>query len=295
MSGPLFCTCVLTAILFFSWVYSHEGNLYNSITRAKFSEATGCKPKYEDVNGNDLSQCQSSDGSICLVETNFQITDNCGSECLNVYDNCSDTLIIWVGPILVSLVLFFFSFFASFIKSESATKDVSNFFKLWMFLMFVFWITISLNAASNLITNTLIILTLAAFVGSALFLASTFSREELKAEQKELWQTFAEKYESWLDVIRGLVLVTMLPVTLLYLTLSFINQSIRKLSLPCSKKIDPLNPEDNGLLTKRTTKKYNAMKSWDLVKVITYAIYWGIGYISLQVIGAQFIVLFLGW
>jgi len=207
-----------------------------------------------------------------------------------VNENC-DTFIIYIGPVLVGLVLFFFSFFASFLHSKSPTKDITNFIKLWMILMFIFWVTISLNFASNSLTETLIILTFAAFAGSVFLLVASYTKDELHEQEKELWHNFVERYASYLDILRGFSVVLLLPVGFIYLFLSFLNQSIRKLSCPFSKPIGT----HRGLLTKKTSAQLNAVKTWNTSKVITYAIYWGVGYMIYQVIAAQFLTLFLGW
>lgn len=240
----------------------------------------------------------STGNPVCFTVKDWQIEfpEGCNKDCLQVYDDCSDTFIIWIGPIVVGLVYFFFGLFASFMNSDSASKDISNFLKFWAILMLIFWVIVSLNGASNKITETLVLLTLTAFVGSALFFIASYSHEELKQEEKDLLHKFTKKYAKWMDVFKGFVLVTCLPVIVLYFIMSFLNQCIRKLKFPCSKKLEE---PYTGLLTKKTTKQWEIIKSWDTVKIIIYAIYWGIGYMVLQVIAAQFMVLILaglvGW
>jgi len=101
-----------------------------------------------------------------------------------------------------------------------------------------------------------------------------------------------ENYSSWLNVFRGLMVVTLLPVGVIYLILSFFNQSIRTYC-PCSF-FSGTNMHI-GLLTKRTSKQLDVVKSWNQVKVMSYAILWGFGYMMFQVIAVQFLALVLGW
>merc|ERR1712071_408476 len=139
---------------------------------------------------------------------------------------------------------------------------------------------------------TLIILTLAAFTGSALFMAASYSYEELVRQEEEIMNNIVENYSSWLNVFRGLMVVTLLPVGVIYLILSFFNQSIRTYC-PCSF-FSGTNMHI-GLLTKRTSKQLDVVKSWNQVKVMSYAILWGFGYMMFQVIAVQFLALVLGW
>lgn len=301
LTGPLLLTGLLSIGLFLYWVYSNPNNRYNDITQYFYAQESGCVPEFiHEDSGKDLSHCNlnaitnaTSSTAVCFTVADWTIhfSEGCSEECLQVFDNCSDTFIIWMGPIVVGLIYFFFALFASFIHSDSPAKDISNFLKVWTVLMLVFWVIVSLNGASNKITETLILLTLTAFVGSTLFFLANYTRDELKQEEKDLLHKFVEKYAKYMDIFKGFVLITTLPVIVLYSILSFINQTVRRFGFPCSKELEPPH---SGFFTKKTTKQYHVMKTWDIVKVITYAIYWGIGYMTVQVIAAQFMVLILG-
>ena len=264
----------------------------------------------------------------------------CDSDCpRHVYQDCLNAFILWAGPLLVSMVLFFLSFFCTFlhntknnnnteisrgaldpndadsqqqqqqpsseeneeqeqqqpkVENNSTTTDMLNFGKLWLFLLFVMWLTASLAGVAAGLTSALLAMTLASFVGSVILAAMTRSKVESKAQAKAFWKSLNEKYGQHLDVARGLFLVTCTPMILIYVVLSVVNQGIRKLGLPCSK---PIKTEEarQDFITKRTRRHINAFLSWDRTKVLTYAVYWGVAFMMLQVIVAQFTVLFLSW
>ena len=218
--------------------------------------------------------------SVCfdiLNNTLVYNTPSCNEECFQVYQNCVGTLMVWYGPMLLSVAIFVLSCFATFIQSDSAMKDLSNFAKLWVLLMIALWITVSLNGSSNMILDTAVTFSLAVFVGSSLVLAASQSKHEFLHEYQHMWTKLTDKYGGWFDVARGLLLFSTLPVVLLYVVLSFINQILRRLAcLPCSKKIDkhPIVQVDNhnnhhnhnqsvGWLTKKTQKQYNIIKQWN--------------------------------
>ncbi len=76
------------------------------------------------------------------------------------------------------------------------------------------------------------------------------------------------------------------------------NQCVRSTGIfPCSKPPSDENSElaSRDIFTTKTRKQINVMKTWDRAKVYTYAIYWGIAFMVLQVIVAKITVVFLSW
>jgi hypothetical protein len=66
------------------------------------------------------------------------------------------------------------------------------------------------------------------------------------------------------------------PIFVAYFLLSALNQVIQKIGInPCAQPSCAIEAPNSvaGVFTSRATKQLNQMKSWDQVKVITYAIY----------------------
>lgn len=145
-------------------------------------------------------------------------------------------------------------------------------------------------------TTSLATLTLASLVGSAIFMTASFSKEHQKNSTKAVIDRLREKYSSSLDYLRGAFAVTCLPFIVVYFFLSMANQFFRKASF--SPVAQPTKEEDSeyaSLLTVKGKKQMDRMMSWDRVRVITIAIYWGIFYMGMQVVVAQLTVVFLSW
>ena len=107
-----------------------------------------------------------------------------------------------------------------------------------------------------------------------------------------------EKYGDSLDVARGLFIVTCGPIVLLYCFLSAINQLVRRTHLnPCSQPDIAANSSETnpGIVTVRTKKHLTKMRNWNRSLVFTYAIYWGIAYVVMQIFVSQMTVVFLSW
>lgn len=210
-------TSCLPTISWIIWISYSEQNRWNTTTRIRNAFETGCEPNFgEDNEYNDLSYCRKgyddSDAVCFSIEENIFVYDEgCDKECLKVFDSCKNTLIVWIGPLFVGLGMFFMSFFASFIKSESPVQDMKNFLKLWIFLMTIFWITVSLNGLSNLTFQALTGFTFTMFIVSTLFLAGTFTPDGLRSQHERIWESLHEKYGKYFDIGRGLVVVTCLP------------------------------------------------------------------------------------
>ena len=180
----------------------------------------------------------------------------------------------------------------SVVAEGAREKDVLNFGALWIFILFALWVTTSLAGTAAGVTSALAALTLASFVASAMFIAVSFSKEERSQNAGAVLERLRTKYGKHLDIARGLFVVTCAPLVLVYLGFSVTNQMFRRCRIfPCSQP-----PGDEGdIFTVRTRKQVDSMKSWDRANVYTYAIYWGIAFMILQVLVANLTVVFLSW
>lgn len=176
--------------------------------------------------------------------------------------------------------------------------DMFNFGKLWIFVLFMLWASASLSGTAAGVTSSLISLTMANVVGSGIFLSAIFKKEEIDQNREAILAKMREKYGDNLDVARGLFVVTCSPIVAAYFLLSAINQLVRRVGInPCSQPTNARedSTESPGIVTVRAKKQITKMKSWDRVKVFTYAVYWGIAYMILQVLVANLTVVFLSW
>jgi hypothetical protein len=300
LSGPFLLTAFFVMISWVTWVFLDVENRWTDITRLHAAEESACVPNFED-----LDHCRATPDSddVCFTvdinEDKILYDEGCAESCTQVYDDCLNSFILWVGPMLVAATLFFLSFMCTFMRAESE-NGVATFGKIWLFLLFIMWVSASLAGAGRGVTPALAALTLAGFVGTTVFFAVSFSREDRKAKRKIVWSKVTADYGGWLDVFRGLVVLTCTPVILVYFAFSVVNQAVRKMRLPFSMPISD-SPGPNGIIesedfvTKKTRKHIDVFKSWDRVKVSTNAIYWGLAFMTLQVIVSQFTLLLLSW
>lgn len=159
------------------------------------------------------------------------------------------------------------------------------------------WASASLSGTVA-VGSSLATLTLASLVASAILLSASFSRDQVKYNREEILDRFRKKYGDNLDYVRGLFIVTMSPFVIMYMALSMINQLVRRVGVnPCSQPSTDSNEPNHtaSIFTIRTRKHIEKMKSWDRSRVLTIAVYWGIAYMTLQVICAQLTIVFLSW
>lgn len=318
LSGPLFFNALVIMAIWLYWTFVTASHEWTETTRIADAQISGCIPDL-----TTYSECHKEDSpgkgtttrglpiSFTRNDVCFQIdpknpkipewNDECPENCMKVYDNCSNMFIVWVGPFLVSLGLLFLSFFATFLKATGTIEqEALKFAKLWFFLLFAMWIASSLAGAGAGVSVTLAALTLSAFIASAILLASSFTHVERSERVKEVWNNLLEKYESHLNIAKGLLVVTTTPVFCVYLAVSFLVQFIRNINLPCSKDAKP-NTESlrdvvgEGYVSVEARRLIREIKSWDLVDVYTYAVYWGIGFMTFAVLASKFTTLFLSW
>jgi len=174
--------------------------------------------------------------------------------------------------------------------------EIFNFGKIWIFVLCILWASASLAGTAAGVTTSLATLTLASLVGSAIFMSASFSKDHRKNSTKAVIDRLREKYSSSLDYLRGAFVVTCLPFIGAYFFLSMINQYFRKSGInPIAQPSKENAGDSTSLLTVKAEKQLNRMKSWDRVRVITIAIYWGLFYMGMQVVVAQLTVVFLSW
>jgi len=306
LSGPFLFVSTIVFIAWAAWALSDNSHEWNAITELVDAIESGCKPNFEDrefcrlERENDVDACF----SVNITEASLTFPDGCPQICTDIYDDCLNTFILWVGPFLVSLGLCFLSFFSSFLRaSGSIETEALNFAKIWLFLLFAMWVSASLAGAGAGVSTTLAALTLSSFVGSSVFLAYSFSRIEHEERLEQLWHNFIEKYGVYMDLARGLLVATCTPVFACYLFASFLTQQLRNISTFC--RLHYGKPEDDsmslrsiggrGWVTVEARRVVKEINSWDRVSVYTYAIYWGIGFMSLIVFANKFTTLFLSW
>ena len=305
LSGPLFFNAIIILAIWLYWTLSTDSHEWTDLTRLADAQISGCEPDYEtfpecrDVNGgyeDNLCFYINPDDPQPPIFNEF-----CPSNCVRVFDKCANMFIVWSGPFLVSLGLFFLSFFATFLKATGTIEqEVLKFGKLWFFLLFVMWIAASLAGAGAGVSVTLAALTLSAFVASAILLASSYNHIERGERFNEVLSSLIDKYRAYLNIAKGLVVVTSAPIFIVYLALSFVNQGLRKIKCPCTKNVKTTTESlrdviGAGHLTIEARRLIREMKTWDIVDVLTYAVYWGMGFMVFAVLAPKFTTLFLSW
>lgn len=305
LSGPLFFNAIVILGLWLYWTLSTDAHEWTDLTRLADAHVSGCQPDYETYPGCEVPNGGFDDNLCFYIDPkNPQpplFNESCPPICVRVFDKCANMFIVWSGPFLVSLGLFFLSFFATFLKATGTIEqEVIKFGKLWFFLLFVMWIAASLAGAGAGVSVTLAALTLSAFIASAILLASSFNHIERGERFNQVLSSLLEKYRAYLNIAKGLVVVTSSPIFIVYLALSFVNQTIRNFKCPCTRNVKTTTESlrdvmGAGHLTVEARRLIREIKSWDMVDVLTYANYWGMGFIVFAVLAPKFTTLFLSW
>jgi len=303
LSGPLFTVSVITFIAWLAWTFAKDENEWSEIMSLAESETSGCQPdfdKYPDCEGDDGGVCWTAD-----TESNTLVYgDDCEEKCTQVFESCYNTFLIWAGPFMCSLGLLFLSFFATFLRSNAKNPehDTSKFARVWMFLLFAVWVGASLSGAGAGVSTTLGALTLASFIAAAVFLAISFNIQEREEQLEKIGAQLKEKYGNHFDIFRGLLIVTISPVFLIYFGISFVIQRIRR--APCVTYEYSKPPENTqsirhidraGWFTTEARRLIREFQSWNRTKVFVYGVYWGLAFMILYVVVAQFTLVFLSW
>ena len=96
---------------------------------------------------------------------------------------------------------------------------------------------------------------------------------------RALWNKLLTNYCKYLNIAKGLLVVTCAPVAAIYLAMSFLVQAIRKIKLPCSNGTKPKDDKNESMgslpmsnyITDEASQLVAEVMSWDMVAVFTYA------------------------
>lgn len=300
LSGPLLLLSMLVFTSWIVWILWDEKNEWNPTIGLSEADDSGCDPDFEQY-----PDCQDEDGGVCFTFTNsdtvIHFPEGCDKSCVAVYDACLNTFILWAGPLLASCGLLFLSYFSTFLRVDGSTEqDVVKFGKLWLSLLFGTWVYASLSGAAVGISTALAFLTFSGFIASAVFLAVSYSNLERRAQFQQTMELISDRFSSWFDVARGLLVVTCSPIFIVYMFISALKQRIRRISF-CNISNQPVeskslkNVVGSELFTVECRRQLREIQAWNKSNVFTYAMYWGILFMSVAVIVAKFTLLFLAW
>ncbi len=254
----------------------------------------GYLDEYDKANNNIYIPCF---GELSDERVSYFDDASCPMYCEKIYDTCTVSFILWATPLIISLVLFFLSFVCAFLNPESAANAPTTFGKIFMVLLFGLWCTASLSGAGAGLTESFAAFFLGACGSIAMIVIATFGVPSSKDDlhNMEVFRSFKKKYGWAVDYMRAMIVVTSFPLVFMYTVVSVLNQSIRKLGIPCSKKLDRENGEHKLWCTKMTSDQIKDFKTWDHAKIYSWGIIMGLVYMVMQVICAKFTVLFLSW
>lgn len=308
LSSPLRLTSIAIMGTWFYWVFWNNANEWDNEKKLEYSVALGCKPNF-----STLSECMNKTlyNSTGEMDTCFQVNsestdeiyfdEGCEEYCLMVYNKCVHAFLLWANPILAGIALFMLSFICEFLHRKTGLSDwrIILSVKVYVLLLFAMWCAASLAGAGEGLSRAFFSFALASFTAVGIFTFPMTTAFQLRDDQARMKETFLEAYSSYLDIFRSLLVITCAPIALLYLFWSALNQCVRQMSFPCSKKITRPSPPRNknwkSWLTDETLQLIDEFDTWDHCKIYRYAIYWGLMYMSMEIFVQKFTVFFLSW
>ncbi len=305
---------LLGTIVLMAFAYWCKGNFWDAETNAFFSHAVGCVPDFDELDvcrtsstSNSTSASASASGITsvfefamantesntknvsdipCFFDEDFEtitFSRNCTSYCIDVYESCDEAFVIWAFPGLAAMALFVMGFIAKFLENPRDPQQFNNIgtlAKAFVIFLFIFWIFASIVGAGEGLTNSLIAFAFSICIGSGIVFSVVFWNR-LAASSRYVYRGISRKAKNFADLLRGLVVLALSPVVLVYLALSVVNQFVRRY---CTRRCFRSRMENeeyahSGCFTLAVDKQIRNFFTWDHVKVLSYAVYCGIGYL----------------
>jgi len=288
---------------FFYWCIVNE-NYWDAETNAEYSQKVGCA-----VDFTNLEECENyyAEGVPCFFDEYYEVitfSDKCTSRCLDVYQACEEAFLIWAFPNLAAMSLFVMGLISKYLANPSdprANDHISGVAKCSAIFLFLFWIFASLAGAGEGLSSSLIAFAISMFIGSTIVSAVVFWKPLLANGRDELDELVGgvrqkvEQVETYINLVRGLVVLGFTPVIIVYLLFSMVNQFVRRFFTRhcCHNRVPDAEYEHSGYFTLTVDSQVDDFFLWDHVKVLSYAVYCGVGYVFLNVLVSKFTTVFL--
>jgi len=211
------------------------------------------------------------------------------------YPNCIDAFMLWVSPLVASFVLGFFAIVAYALDPRSEHHAPKMFGWMLLLVLFMMWCAASLSGVGD-VSGALGALVFSCMIAIGCLVVGMFGSAEIahQAHDNPHMLAMKAKWAPYADWFRGLAVITFTPMFVLYLGVSFVNQLVRR--IPCIGCTKTLTAEDRGLwLTQVTSKQLQLVLGWPRTSILTKAVWIGFAYMVLNVVVAQFTILFLSW
>jgi len=292
------CACIFLAWIILPMIYPNSpiidptgyGNEWDPETRAIYAYRAGCEANFED-----LSHCKNAvSGEPCFFNADGTVhfSISCRSHCLAVYEEeCPIPFMVWVNPGLAALSLIVMGFIAKFLSPNNVMNEkVLTVVKSSAVFLFLFWIFASLAGAGDGLSGSLIAFALSMFVGTSIIIAPV-ALSNLSNTDSDIVGKAMESNTYYMDIIKGFVILAFSPLLPVYLILSALTQMLRK----AKSFVTRVPLEYKGYLTQTGAAGLNDLRNWNHSKVISYAVYWGFGYVFFNVLASKFTTVFLSW
>jgi hypothetical protein len=255
----------------------------------------------------------------------IEFDSGCDFYCVRLYDQCFDAFLVWSNAPLLALSMGLLSFvFVLACKpyqriltsSERGTNphsmDINDAVilatKMYIMLVFVIATTANLAGAGKGLVRAFLDFTVSSMIAVAIVILSVLSEDSRQIFSNTTpihdfirespvvsnLDEYLEQYQPYTDAVKGLALLTLLPIILFYFLISFANECIRRSGL--FPFVEKYNDDDDSVLTKRVQLQIEQFCSWkDTSRVYRFAIYWGILYMVMNVIIQKYLVASLIW
>jgi hypothetical protein len=207
-----------------------------------------------------------------------------------LYDQCFDAFLVWSNSPLLALSMGLLSFvfvlackpYQRMLYSVEQTNNQHSMdlndavilaTKMYVILVFVIATTANLAGAGKGLVRAFLDFTVSSMIAVAIVIFFTLSEDSdsllsnttpihnfIRESPVSKLDDFLEKYQPYTDAVKGLALLTLLPIILFYFLISFANECIRRSGL--FPFVERYNDDDDSVLTKRVQLQIDQFCSW---------------------------------
>jgi len=302
ISGPLFAVAAVMTVSWLYWINLGQKDQWLFGTKdaiITYSEEIGCKPDFSLNTTAALSCFDPTNNQTCYNITKFledgteqtgvsySNTNGCNEECSVLYHDCLLSFTLWIWPLTAAMSMLFLANVSMLLRPQHLASPVP-FLKIWITMFLSMWIAAEVTGVGTGLRKALSSFIVSLVLSATVLAIGTINLQE---QSEWAWGELSSNYENVLEIMKALLLFANVPM-LFYLSLSFVNQNIRKTLASYSGS----TARPQGYFTEITSNQLKQMACWNWVKVIRNAIIWGSIYMAVVIFFAgKFTLLFLSW
>ena len=300
LNFPLLLVGLGAVLWWVVWIASEGASWSNKEFQIELAQKARCVP---DKKGTRRLEALNVTSSSAPSATPIVVSDcDSGDDSEGItYDECLQPFVMWATPMVVGFACLCAAFITTLFVPQyhKDHKHVSpkTLASVLAIVLVGMWCTASLSCAAPQVSEAFFMLLMSALIAVCVMVMASYGTAQVlyESENNAFVKETVAKFSAYGDVFRALFVWTSMPIAAGLLAISALNQAIRCARWFPYTKLVTDDDERSKRFTKVVQNMLDGMRDWRWTKVLKFSIYWGIAYVSVQVLVSKVVYLLLSW